>query len=174
MTIAAEINTENLKVQETSERQERAMELVHRNMAWAAGGGLIVIPFVDIAAITSVQLKMIKEIAEVYDVPFSTKIGRSLLAAILGGAGSSALAYGKVGAVATSSLMKVVPVVGTIFGVATMSVFATGVTYGIGKVFIRHFERGGSLENLDTEEAKKDVEREVEKHAQENKKGLFK
>ena len=42
------------------------MEIVRRNVAWAAGGGLIAVPFLDIAAVTSVQLKMIKELIDTH------------------------------------------------------------------------------------------------------------
>ncbi|WP_372365335.1 YcjF family protein [Candidatus Uabimicrobium sp. HlEnr_7] len=178
-TATNEEKTAQPEVEEKDERLEQAMEIVHRNMAWAAGGGLIVVPFLDIAAVTSVQLKMIKELSNLYEIPFSKKLGRSLIASILGGAGSSALAYGKVGAIATGSLMKVVPVVGTVFGAATMSVFSTGITYGVGKVFIKHFADGGNLEDLDVEKAKKEVHNTAEKHVQDRnnarstKKGLF-
>lgn len=171
MATATVENPTEVEVEEIDERREEAMEIVHRNMAWAAGGGLIAIPFLDIAAVTSVQLKMIKELTNVYDIKFSKKLGRSIIASILGGAGSSALAYSKVGAIATGSLMKVVPLVGTFFGAATMSVFATAITYGVGKVFIKHFEKGGTLEDLDVDEAKKEVHAEAEKHAKENGNG---
>ena len=170
-TVTETENTNEVEVEEIDERREEAMEIVRRNIAWAAGGGLIAVPFLDIAAVTSVQLKMIKELTEVYDIPFSKKLGRSILASIVGGTGSSALAYGKIGALATGSLMKVVPVVGTVFGAATMSVFASGITYGVGKVFIKHFEKGGSLENIDVNEAQKEVKEEAEKHASENNSG---
>ncbi len=141
-----------------TEIRKQADQVVKNNIAWAAGGGLIVVPFVDIAAVTAVEIKMIKELAELYEVPFRKKAARSIIASIVGGSSANLLAYSKVGAIATGSLLKVVPVVGTIFGAATMSVFASAITYAIGSYFIKHFEEGGSLDDVDVSEASAEVE----------------
>ena len=41
--------------------------------------------------------------------------------------------------------MKALPGVGTAIGALSMPVFSAGVTYVIGKVFIKHFASGGTL-----------------------------
>jgi uncharacterized protein (DUF697 family) len=38
-----------------------------------------------------------------------------------------------------------VPVVGTVLGGLSMSLFSGAATYAIGKVFIQHFEAGGTF-----------------------------
>src|SRR5262249_32406375 len=80
------------------------------------------------------------------------------------------------GLVTATSFLKLIPVVGTVVGIAGTSAFLGAFTYAIGKVFLRHFESGGTFIDLDpssyrdyfremfktgkkvTEEASKDTE----------------
>jgi uncharacterized protein (DUF697 family) len=42
-------------------------------------------------------------------------------------------------------LLKMVPLVGPVLGGFSMSLFSGAATYAIGKVFIQHFEAGGTF-----------------------------
>src|ERR1700751_1757979 len=88
-----------------------ADRIVRRNMLWAAGGGLIPFPILDIVAITAVELKMLKELAALYDVPFREDQVKSILVSLMAGLGAPAL-----GAVISVSLLKSVPILGTVSG----------------------------------------------------------
>jgi hypothetical protein len=48
-------------------------------------------------------------------------------------------------------------VIGTLFGMVSVSGFAVAATYAVGRVFIAHFESGGTLLDLDLASAKAQV-----------------
>jgi uncharacterized protein (DUF697 family) len=50
---------------------------------------------------------------------------------------------------AAGSLLKAVPVVGQLAGAPAMVLFCGASTWALGKVFIQHFESGGTFLNFD-------------------------
>src|SRR5262245_58257183 len=46
-----------------------ADKIITENALWAAGGGLIPIPMLDMVAIFAVEVKMLRELAALYEVP---------------------------------------------------------------------------------------------------------
>jgi uncharacterized protein (DUF697 family) len=144
-----------------------AISIVQRNMMWSAGVGLVPLPFVEFAAIAAVQLKMVNELCELYEVSFYQDLAKSSVAALIAGVGSVTL--GKLFAV---SSLRVFPVVGTALAVASTSVVSAGVTYAVGRVFITHFEAGGTLLDFQPSKARDFVRQEVEGYVrQKSKKG---
>jgi len=135
---------ENATMENQPEVLETANKLVKNYMWWSMGAGLVPFPLVDMAAVTGVQLKMLADISRTYDVKFTEDAGRKIVLSLLGSLIPNGLARGFVG-----SLLKMVPVVGTIMGTVSMSVFSAAATYAIGKLFIQHFETGGTLLDLD-------------------------
>jgi|SRR4051812_18950540 uncharacterized protein (DUF697 family) len=123
-----------------------ALQLVNTYMGWSVGAGLIPMPLVDLAAITSVQLKMIHSISKLYGVPFARDAAKSIIGALVGGGSSTALA------VPAASALKIVPVVGQIAGALTEPALAAATTYALGKVFIQHYETGGNLLNFNAQD----------------------
>jgi uncharacterized protein (DUF697 family) len=123
---------------------ESANDLVKKWMWWTMGAGLIPVPFVDLAAVTGVQLKMLSDLSKLYNVKFSENRGKAIIGALLGSIVPNSLAGGGVG-----SLLKMVPLVGTILGGISMSLFSGAATYAIGKSFIQHFESGGTFLDFD-------------------------
>ncbi len=123
---------------------ELSNDLVKKYMWWSMGAGLIPVPLVDIAAVSAVQLKMIEDMSDIYGVKFSENKGKSILSALLGSILPNSLARGGVG-----SLLKMLPVVGTIVGGVSMSLFSGASTYAVGKAFIQHFESGGTFLDFD-------------------------
>ncbi|HEX4111235.1 MAG TPA: DUF697 domain-containing protein [Stellaceae bacterium] len=120
-------------------KEAEAMHVVHEYMGWAAGGGLIPVPLLDLAAISLVELKMVHALANLYGVPFSRGAAKSIIGALIGGGGTFILAA------PVASLVKFVPIVGAIAGALTEPAIAAAATYALGKVFISHFESGGTL-----------------------------
>ena len=91
------------------------------------------------AAVGGVQLYMLRRLSEIYKIPFSENIGKSIVSSLAG-------AVIPVTTAATAgSIMKGVPIVGTVIGALTMPAVAVGATWIIGKVFIKHFASGGML-----------------------------
>jgi uncharacterized protein (DUF697 family) len=114
----------------------------------ASGVGLVPVPLLDLAAIMGIQVDLMRSLCKLYEVPFQENLVRSLLTALVGGAGAV------VAMTALSSLAKAIPVLGSVAGSAALSASAAGVTYATGQVFIDHFEAGGTLSNFDLSKAK--------------------
>lgn len=136
----------------------QAEAIVNNHIAWATGAGLIPFPLFDLAAIVGVQLKMLKEMSELYGVEFRENRVKSIVASLFTGVGSTSVAVASVGTVA-----KLVPGIGSILGVVTLPVVAGAFTYAIGKIFIQHFESGGTFLTFDSLDAKSGFQREFEK-----------
>jgi uncharacterized protein (DUF697 family) len=120
-----------------------ALQIVKKYSVWSAGAGLIPIPFADLAVITGVQIKMLAELARVYGVPFEESRGKSLIGAIAGGVASYSLFHGVPG-----NMVRGVPVLNLV-GLVSRPLIAGLVSYGVGSVFVAHFEKGGTLADLD-------------------------
>jgi hypothetical protein len=65
-------------------RNERASELVDRLSLWAGASGFIPVPIVDMAAVGGVQLYMLRRLSEIYEIPFSENLGKSILTILAG------------------------------------------------------------------------------------------
>ena len=138
MAITAEDQTRALI--ESSNRDADARSIVMRNVLWASGVGLITVPWIDIAGVTVVNLKMISELADRYNIPFIESAGKSAITSLIAGLGHRTLALGVVG-----STLKAIPGLGTIFGSLSVPIFAGALTYAVGRIFTMHFESNGTL-----------------------------
>ncbi len=138
-------------------RAEGAQRLVNRHALYSAAAGLVPVPMFDLAAITGVQIKMLKDLADHYRIPFSADLGKSLVSALIGGYIPTKLTYGVAG-----SFIKGVPVVGQLLGLFTAPAFASASTYAVGKVFITHFESGGTLLDFDPDKVREHYQAEYQ------------
>ena len=118
--------------------------------------GLVPVPVFDIAALTTTQMSLLKQLCEHYEVSFTNFDLKSLLTSLLGGS------LPIISVVGLSSLVKIVPGFGSIAGMASLSITAGSVTYAVGKVFSKHFENGGTIENLDMKQARSLLKSEFE------------
>jgi len=123
-------------------------DILKRHVYWAVGAGLIPVPIFDIAAVSAIQLDMLKQICTYYKIDYSEETGKAWISALVSSSMSSIIS--RIGA----SAVKTIPVVGTVVGAASMAVLSGASTYALAKVFINHFEDGGTLNNLDKEKIK--------------------
>jgi uncharacterized protein (DUF697 family) len=123
----------------TGERREIGSKLVDRFALWSGVAGLIPIPFVDAVAVGGLQIELLRRLSHLYDVPFSENSGKALIASL---AGTMIPTTSGIGA---ASMLKSVPVIGTITAAFVMPVLSSGATFAIGRAFIQHFESGGTL-----------------------------
>jgi uncharacterized protein (DUF697 family) len=137
--VAAKVTLPDVIVPEADGRRAVAVKLVERFALWSGVAGIIPLPFVDLAAVGSVQVLMLRRISQIYDVPFSANRGKALIASL---AGSVIPASSGMGA---ASITKSVPVVGTAVSAVVMPALSAGATYAIGMAFIQHFASGGTL-----------------------------
>ncbi len=133
--------------------KELAQGIVKSHVIYSLGAGFVPIPLLDIAAVSVVQLDMLKQLAKLYGKSFQESSGKSWISAITG----STLA--RMGA----SLVKTIPVVGSLLGGVTMSALSGASTYAIGQVFIWHFSTGGDFVDFNFDKAKEIYEQELEK-----------
>jgi uncharacterized protein (DUF697 family) len=136
--------------------QEKEIDgILKRHSYWAVGAGLIPIPVADIAAVTAIQLDMLKQVCSFYNVDYSEETGKTWITALVTSSLSAFVA--KIG----SSALKVVPVIGTIAGAASMAVVSGASTYALGKAFANHFEAGGTFGDINKEKIKEIYEEKL-------------
>ena len=117
-------------------RAERADHAMRQAMLWSAGAGLVPSPAFDVIAIGGVQLNMLHDLARIYEIPFREDVGKSLL----GGLGARWFSD-----TILASALKLIPVAGTMLAYTAMPASAAAATYAVAKVFIQHFESGGTF-----------------------------
>jgi uncharacterized protein (DUF697 family) len=122
------------------------MDIIKKNMVWSVAAGLLPVPLVEVAAITAVQVKLIRELAEHFDVPFQKDLAKSAVASLLASLGSVTL-----GKFVARSAFRFVPVLGPVVAAASLSAMAAAFTYAVGRVFAVHFATGGSLLDFNIE-----------------------
>ena len=148
MTVAtAEVSTspeaEHISTVGTPEQLAQAKEVIKHNVAWSAGAGMVPVPGLDIVAITGVQLKMINELCNVYGQAFKKSLARPIVISLIGSLGASMLAP----AVAMTTL-KLLPGIGALLSGTALAGTSAAITYGVGQLFVEHFQKGGTLENF--------------------------
>lgn len=115
-------------------RRSAARKIVERHRTYAAVGGLFPLPVVNIAGVTAINMRMVKQLSDLYGVPFERDRTRSMIIGLMGGAVPTGL-----GAATASTLVFVVPG-SALFGLAVSAISAGALTRGIGLVFLEHFE----------------------------------
>jgi uncharacterized protein (DUF697 family) len=143
-----------------NERLAKAHEIVNYYWKWSAGAGLIPVPLLDVAAVTGVQLKMINELAKLYGIPFKKDLAKSSIGSLLGAVTAPVLAAGSIGLLGPA--LKVLPGVGTLLGAVATPTFNAAATYALGRVFVQHFESGGTFLDMDPEKVREHFQREFE------------
>lgn len=115
----------------------------------AVATSLLPTPLLDLAAVTAVQLKLTHAIAKNYDKTFSKEISKAAIVSLIGGLSTQSLAMRGI-----ASVIKFVPVVGHVAGGVALATMSGASTYAVGKVFIKHFEAGGTLLDFNSEKMK--------------------
>jgi uncharacterized protein (DUF697 family) len=138
------------KKPEPPEVQEKESDsVISRHVYSAMGVGLIPVPFFDFAGVAGIQLLLIRKLAKIYNVQFSTDIIKNMIGALIGG--SAPVSGGQ----ALSSMLKAVPLIGQTVGALSTSLLSGACTYALGKLFERHFIEGETFLSLDHGKAKK-------------------
>ncbi len=115
-----------------AERIENSRAIIHRNESSALRPRLVPVPVFDLVAITGIQLKMLREMSQVYNLEFSEGLVKKAIASLLTGLGGVGLRNRF-----APSLANVV------------SLVAAACTRATGAVYLLHFETGGNVFNFD-------------------------
>ncbi|SFH60461.1 YcjF family protein [Albimonas pacifica] len=127
----------------TPEADAACDRIIWNHVAYAAVAGLVPIPAVDIAAATTVQVRMVAQLCEARGVKFSEQAVKTVISTLI----TVGLPRGVLGYPAISAA-KSVPGIGTLLAVATLPALNGAVTWAVGRVFDWHFARGGTIETL--------------------------
>lgn len=134
-----------LQIRDIKAKDADAEDVIRHHMMLAMAGGLIPIPFLDLAAITSVQLDMLKRLAENYEVEFDSSSSRAFVTSLVTALGVST------GARVGASALKVLPGIGTLAGGLAQAGLTGANTYAVGTLFQRLFRDGQSIDALTPE-----------------------
>ncbi len=126
--------------QEDHRQQKKTIKKYAR---YAAMIGFIPVPLVDIAGISTIQYKMIKELSEQFPQIDKTDKGDHVIASLIGGLVSFELGL------ITRTLFKSIPLIGSVLSGTAVSIYAYFSTKIIGEIFEEHFQSGGDL-TIDT------------------------
>lgn len=64
-------------------KNDSAEMIIKNHMVWSMGAGFIPIPLLDFAAITYIQLDMIRQLAKIYEIDFKETEGKQLFLRLL-------------------------------------------------------------------------------------------
>ena len=132
------------------DRVERSEELIQRHTLGAVGIGLLPVPGLDMAALVALQLNMLRALGDLYEQPLVDSLGRSIIASLIGG----------IAPLTSLSVLKFIPVIGTLLASISAPVFTGASTYALGRVFVLHFESGGTFLSLDPDKVRAHYEAE--------------
>jgi uncharacterized protein (DUF697 family) len=132
-----------------SDKENIAREIVHKNIWYSMGVALIPVPVFDLVCSVGVQINMIRDLSELYEIPFSKHAAKNLIYSLAGGVGSLMM-----GRALFFSFLKVLPGGYPIAALIANPSASAAMTYALGNIFIMHFETGGTLLNFDPKKMK--------------------
>jgi uncharacterized protein (DUF697 family) len=146
--LSSKLQEMEAKLAETSiaNREEGGQAIVTTHVVASMSLGLLPIPLFDIVALTGAQLNMLGSLSRHYEVEFKEKIAKAALNSLITGATPTLTVMG------FSSILKIIPGVGSVAGGVSISVLSGAMIHASGQVFIRHFEAGGTLDDFDSKE----------------------
>jgi uncharacterized protein (DUF697 family) len=122
-----------------ADKRTKALATVRNYTLLSAGVGVVPIPLLDLATMLALQMLLVRKLASLYNIPYA---GQRLKAAVAG------LIGGFEGGFFGGYALKMIPLLG-IFSYAVMPTINAAVCYAVGKVFIQHFESGGTFLDFD-------------------------
>ncbi len=136
-------------------QNQHAETVIRNHVIWSMGASYIIpLPIADVFAVSALQLDMIRQLCRVYDIDFAETQGKAIV---------SALTTSTMARAGARSLIKVIPVVGSVVGGLTTAAINGASTYALGEVFKKHFANGGTFLDFDTDRLKKLYREKFEK-----------
>ena len=142
-------------------------QVLKKYMILSLAVGLVPLPLVDLAALTGIQLQMLSKLSKALDVEFSKERGKAFIGSLLGAGGTVAT-----GAASSRLLLHLIPGGGAVVSGVSVAVFAGASTYAVGKVFVQHFESGGTFLTFDPERVREYYAQEFQQGTREVRKSF--
>lgn len=116
--------------------------IINQHATYSMGAGILPIPFWDMAALSVIQMSMIKKLGELYneDESFSKDLATKIVSTLIATVAPFSVARGALG-----TMVKSVPFVGPVLSIATFPAFCSASTIALGRVFDAHYKAGGDL-----------------------------
>jgi len=124
--------------------EARALTVVRNYTLLSAGVGIVPFPLVDMAAMLALQMLLVRGLAKLYGIPYAEQRVKAAVAGLIGGFDAGYIGYGA---------LKLVPFFG-IFSYAAMPAINAAISYAVGRVFIQHFESGGTFLDFDAKKVR--------------------
>jgi len=125
-------------------RRLEANACIQNHVITAMGFGLIPSALLDVIAITGIEVKMIRDLAGLYDVPIPRQLlAYKLLLSLIGSVGIVYFSN------KMQSTLKELPLIGHILYIGAFSLSGGAAIYAIGKIFQKHYESGEIFLNSD-------------------------
>lgn len=132
-------NNTNEITSTTPTREELSNKLINSATKWAAAATCIPVNGLDLAALAGVQANLIVNISALYGEKPSKYVVSGVISTLLA---TLLPSYGA--QLTVPVLLKWIPF-GNLVGIATMAGFGAAATYAVGKVFVDHYENGGTF-----------------------------
>ena len=136
-------NGTTASVTEPTPLAEAADDIVKNHVLLSSAAGLFLSSGLDIAAVTGIQYRMAKKLAELYEVPFEDQEVRTVLRAL------SFSTIARLFSDGASSLFNPNERTGNWSKGLTRAAVMGFFTGAVGKIYNMHFEQGGTLDMLD-------------------------
>ena len=104
---------------ELDQLTKNANSIIKNHMIWSMGAGFIPIPIVDLFAVSAIQLDMIRQLTNLYDIDFKETEGKAYITSLTGGLLS------RIGARA----VKFIPGIGSVLGGVTLAVLSLSLIH---------------------------------------------
>src|SRR5262249_48329688 len=95
--------------------------IINEHIIWSMGAGLVPVPLLDIAAVSAIQLDMLKQLSTHYGVKYTESEGKVFLSALTG----------SIFAKLAANAIKLIPGIGSVIGGISMAVLSGGSTYAL-------------------------------------------
>lgn len=135
------------------ERIASANSIIKNHMMWSMGAGLIPVPIADVFAVSAIQLDMVRQLCNLYEINYKETEGKAVISSITGSLMARVGARG----------IKLIPGVGSVIGGVTLAVLSGASTYALGEVFKKHFDTGGTFLDFDPSRLRKMYDEMFEK-----------
>ncbi|MCP4005397.1 MAG: DUF697 domain-containing protein [bacterium] len=126
------------------DRTLQAEATISDHVLYAIGGAAIPLPLLDIAAVSAIQLNLVRDLSQIYDVEHDITAGRTLITSLVGAS------LPRLGA----SLVKLLPGAGWLAGTLTQVALSGATTYAVGHSFRTIFESGREISSVRVEEVR--------------------
>lgn len=144
-----EVNAIEVTPKPMNELQRAKVEsAINYSMLLSGGVGIVPIPLVDFVGVTAIQLALIKQLSALYGVEYTASASKRTISALVGGAVPA------FGSMTVASWVKAIPLIGSVLGGSTMMLLSGASTYAIGHVFAAHFEKGGTILDMEAKQVK--------------------